>query len=85
MVNRPSTQLLTSNLLDVTSRINRALHKEGIRDVRVDRVRQSAGGRLLGTTTPSSTTQALLRLGDLVLRAARSVDSSISDLRPFER
>ena len=81
----PTAVLLTPNIMDITSRINRALHQEGINDVRVDRICQTVSGRLLGTTTPLSTAETLLRHRDLPLRAARSVGSSIICSGPFEK
>ena len=45
---------------NVVSAINRALHREGISDVRVERVRCTDTCRLLGVTSPTSTLQTLL-------------------------
>lgn len=47
------------NIPDIVSRISRALRLEGIIDARVDRIRQTVNGRLLGTTAPLSTARAL--------------------------
>ena len=81
----PPTHLLTQSILDITSRINRTLHQEGVNDVRVDRMRQNANGRLLGTTTPLSMAETLFRHRDLVQQAARTLDTSITSLDPFEK
>ena len=61
---------------------NRALHWEGIRDIRVDRIRQSPAGRLLGTTTSTTDAQQLLAHGDIALQAAHGIDPSIGGLVP---
>ena len=53
--------LTEKDLVNVTSAINRALHQEGISDVRVDRVRCTDTGRLFGVTSPTSTLQGLLQ------------------------
>lgn len=69
-----------STHLDIVSRINRALRQEGVSYIRVDRIRQATNGRLgLGTTTPLSTAHTLLKYRDLVLKAARPVNSNIID------
>ena len=65
---------------NITSAINRALHREGINDARVDLDRCTDTGRILGIATPTSTLQDLLKYRDTVLRAARAVDNSISDV-----
>ena len=65
--------------------VNRALHKEGVTNVRIDKLRCSGVGRLLGVTTPTSTLQDLLEHRDTVLRAARVRDSSISDVVPQQK
>ena len=50
--------LCINDIGGIASSINRlgALHQVGTTDSRVDRVRQIMTGRLLGTTTPSTTT-----------------------------
>ena len=65
---------------NITSAINRALHREGINDARADLARCTGTGRILGVATPTSTLQGLLKYRDTVLRAARAVDNSISDV-----
>ena len=70
---------------NVVSAINRALHREGISDVRVERVRCTDTCRLLGVAPPTSTLQTLLQHRDMVLKAARTADTSISDIRPSQR
>ena len=70
---------------NVVSAINRALHREGISDVRVERVRCTDTCRLLGVTSPTSTLQTLLQHRDKVPRAARMANTSISDVRPSQR
>ena len=65
--------------------INRALHREGISEVRVERIRCTDSSRLLGTTTSTSTLQDLLRHRDLVLKAARMVNSCVTDLVPQQK
>ena len=69
----------------IISLVNRALYKEGVRGVRIDRLRCSGAGRLLGVTTPISTLQGLLEHRDTALRAARVRDSSISDVVPQQK
>ena len=65
---------------NITSRINRALHSMGISNTRVERVRCTETHRILGVTSPTSTLKDLLQHRDTVLKAARTVDSSISDI-----
>ena len=77
-LNRPEAE-------DIISLVNRALHKEGVRNVRFDKLRCSDAGRLLGVTTPTSTLQDLLEHQDTVLRAARVRNSSISDVVPQQK
>ena len=67
---------------NIVSQVNRALHKEGISSARVETIRSTDTGRLLGATTPTSTLQDLLKHRDVVLRAARAVSGSIGDLTP---
>ena len=66
----------------ITSAINRALHREGISDTRVDQVRWTDTCRILGITTPTATLQGPLKNRDTVLKAAQSVSVSISDAVP---
>ena len=70
---------------NVVSAINRALHREGVSDVRVERVRCTDTCRLLGVTSPTSTLQTLLQRRDTVPGAARMANTSISDVRPSQR
>ena len=70
---------------NIVSRTNRALHSAGISDVRVERTRCTGTRRLLGVTTPTSTLRGLLKHRDLVLKASRTVDSSISDVIAQQR
>ena len=65
--------------------VNRALHKGGAQGIRVERLRCSNTGRILGITTPSSSLQDLLKHRDLVLKAARTALGSASDLVPQQR
>ena len=65
---------------NITSRINRALHGAGISNTRVERVRCTETHRILGVTSPTSTLKDLLQHRDMVLRAARTDDASISDI-----
>ena len=65
---------------NITSRINRALHSAGISNTRVERVRCTETHRILGVTSPSSTLKDLLQHRDMVLKAARTVNASISDI-----
>ena len=67
------------------SAISRALQREGISDARVERVQCTDTCRILGTTAPATTLQGLLRYRDTVLRAARTVDSGISDVVPQQK
>lgn len=80
LVHDGDIRLSANEVANITSAINRALHKEGIEGIRVDRVRCTDTRRILGTTTPTSTLQGLLAHRDLVLRAARTVDNSIRDV-----
>ena len=70
---------------NIISAVNHALHKGGAQGIRVERLRCSDTGRILGITTPSSSLQDLLRLHDLVLKAGRTVLGSVSDLVPQQR
>ena len=65
--------------------INRALQREGISDVRVERIRCTDSRRLLGVTTPTSTLQDLLRHHDTALKAARVANSCITDVVPQQK
>ena len=67
------------------SPINLALHLEGISEVRVERIRCTDSSRRLGTTTPASTLQDLLRHRDLVLKAAQVANSCVTDLVPQQK
>ena len=51
----------------------------------MERVRCTDTCRLLGVTSLTSTLQTLLQHRDTVLRAARTADTSISDVRPSQR
>ena len=70
---------------NVISAVNRALHKGAIQGVRIERLRCSDTGRILGITSPTSTLQDLLKHRDMVLKAARTILSSASDLVPQQR
>ena len=74
-LNRPEAE-------NIISLVNRALHREGVSNVRIDRPRCSDMGRLLGVTTPASTLQDLPEHRDTVLWAGRVRDSGISDIVP---
>ena len=65
---------------NITSRIKRALHGAGVSGTRAERVRCTEARRFLGVTTPTSTLRDLLQYRDLVLRAARTADTSIVDI-----
>ena len=65
---------------NITSRINRALYSMGISNTRVERVRCTETHRILGVTSPTSTLKDLLQYHDMVLKAARTVNASISDI-----
>ena len=65
---------------DIVSRANRALHSAGISDVRFKWARCTDTRRLLGVTAPTSTLKDLLGHRDLVLKTARTVDPSITDV-----
>ena len=65
---------------NIVSRINRAPHSEGISNTSVERIRCTETRRLLGATTPTSTLKDLLQHHDMLLKAARTVDASISDV-----
>ena len=65
---------------NITSRINRALYNAGISNTRVERVRCTETHRILGVTSPTSTLKDLLQHRDMVLKAARTVDASITDI-----
>ena len=67
-------------MANITSAINRALHRQGAIEARGDRVCINEAGRLLGTTTPSTITQGLLKHRDIVLKAARAADPSVTNL-----
>lgn len=69
----------------ITFSVNRTLHRGGVAGAGVDQIRRTDIGRLLDTTTPSTTTQALFRYRDAVLKAARQADSSTVSLAPQQR
>ena len=62
-----------------------ALHKEGTGDIRIERFPCTDTGRILGTTTPTSTLQDLLGCRGVVLGAARLADDTIRDVVPQQR
>ena len=70
---------------NITSRINRALHNAGISNTRVERVRCTETHRILGVSSPTSTLKGLLQHRDMVLKAARTVDASISDITALQK
>ena len=70
---------------NIVSSVNRALHREGISNVGVGRIRCTDSRRLLGVTTSTSTLQDLLEHRDTVPRAARLVNSCITGLIPQQR
>ena len=70
---------------NVVSSINRALHKEGISDVKVERIWCTGSGRLLGVTTPTSTLPDLLKHRDMVLKAARGAKICITEVVPQQK
>ena len=76
---------LNRNEANIVSSVNRALHREGISDVRVERIQCTDSRRLLGVTTPTSTLQDLLRYRDTALKAARLANSCIADLVPQQK
>ena len=84
--NNSNTQgpIKASKVTNVTSAVNGAFHQQGASDAKVDRIRINKAGRLLGTTTPSTTTKSLLKYRDIVLKAARTADLSITNLFPQE-
>ena len=65
---------------NITFRINRALHSVGISNTRVERIRCTETRRILGVTSPTSTLRDLLQHRDMALKAARTVDISITDI-----
>ena len=79
------TRCYTRCVADATSAISQALHREGICDARVERVRCTDTCRILGVTTPATALQGLLKYRDVVLKAVRSVDTSISDVFPQQK
>ena len=85
LVHGGSYKLTRPETENIISSVNRALHRGGISGVRVDRLRCSDACRILGVTTPTSTLQDTLEHRDTVLRAARTIDSSISDVVPQQK
>ena len=77
-------RLSRNEVENVVSLINRALHKEGISGVRIERIRCMDTGRILGTATPTSTLQDLPKC-HMVLKAARSADNTIGDIAPQQK
>ena len=65
---------------NITFRINRALHSAGISNTRVERIRCTKSRRILGVISPTSTLKDLLLHRDMVLKVARMVDVSITDI-----
>ena len=79
------TKLNSNEADNVASYVNRALYKEGISNVRIERIRCTDTRRILGVTTPTFTLQDLLKHRDTALRAARLADSSIMDVVPQQK
>ena len=65
---------------NIILRINRALHGAGISSTRVERVRCTEARRLLCITAPASTLKDLLQHRDMALQAARTVDTSTTNI-----
>ena len=70
---------------NIISAVIRALHKEAIHDVRIERLRCTETGLILGITSPTSTLQGPLKYRDLVSKAARMVLGEASDLVPQQK
>ena len=70
---------------NVMSSIIQALYKEGTGDIRIGRLPCTDTGRTLGTTTPTSTLQDLLKYRDMVLKTARLANDTIRDAVPQQR
>ena len=79
------TKLNRNEANNIASYVNRALHRKGSSSVRVERIRCTDTGRTLSVTTPTSTLQDLLEHRDMVLQAARVIDSSIRDVVPQQK
>ena len=84
-VHDEQTKLNRNEADNVASYVNRALYKEGISNVRIERIRCTDTRRILSVTTPTSTLHDLLQHRDTVLRAARLADSSTADVVPQQR
>ena len=85
LVHAMTSALTSRDTANLTLAINRALHQGNISSVRVDRVWCTDKARLMGTTSPPSSFQDLLKHRNLVLKAARRVLSDISDIAPKQR
>ena len=79
-VHHKQTKLNSNEADNIASCVNRALHRKGSSSVRVERIRCTDTGRILGVTTPTSTLQDLLEHQNTVLQAARVMDRSIRDV-----
>ena len=84
-VHHEQTKLNRNEADNIASYVNRALHRKGSSSVRVERIRCTDTGRILGVTTPTSTLQDLLEHRGVVLQAARAIDSSIRDVVPQQK
>ena len=78
-------KLRSNETENITSRVNRALHSMGISNTRVERVRCTETHRILGVTSPTPTLKDLLQHRDMVLKVARTVDASISDITALQK
>jgi hypothetical protein len=72
-------RLTAVEIADLMSSINLALHQKGTEE-RVERLRQSLSLRIFGTTTKTTSLEALFKHRDLILNAARRKLASIVDL-----
>ena len=81
-VHHEQTKLNRNEADNIASYVNRALHGKGSSSGRVERIRCTDTGQILGVTTPTSTLQDLLEHKDMVLQAARVIDTSIRDVVP---
>ena len=73
-------KLTMNNAENITSWVNRALYNIGISNTRVEQIRCTETQHILSITSPTSTLKDLLQHRDMVLKEARMVDVSITDI-----
>jgi len=71
--------------LDISSEVNRALFEAKVTHfVRIQEVTKNTGGCLSTITTPAAMAEMLIRYREIVIKAARKVDTEIVDIETNE-